>query len=98
MTKENKTYPIIDNNIGTSVYSNNILNGIKSIFNINVEYIVLNSFGVELDKFISVIEMFKSVNKDNIVEYEIKINNMFNNVDNGFLNTKTIYKVKKDEK
>ena len=27
-----------------------------------------------------------------------KINNMFSNVDNGFLNTKTIYKVKKDEK
>lgn len=98
MTKESKTYPIIDNNIGTSVYSSNILNGIRSSLNINVDYIVLNSFDIELDKFISVIEMFKSVNKDNVLSYEDKINNMFLNVDNGFLNTKTIYKVKKDEK
>ena len=98
MTKESKTYPIIDNNIGTSVYSGNILNGIKTSLNIDVEYIVLNSFGIELNNFISVIEMFKSVNKDNVLEYEDKINNMFPNVDNGFLNTKTIYRVKKDEK
>ena len=98
MTKESKTYPIIDNNIGTSVYSANILNGIRTSLNIDVDYIVLNSFDIELDKFISVIKMFKSVNKDNVLEYEDKINNMFTNVDNGFLNTKTIYRVKKDEK
>ena len=98
MTKESKTYPIIDNNIGTSVYSNNILNGIKTSLNIDIDYIVLNSFDIELSKFIDVIKMFKSVNKDNVNEYEEKINNMFNNVDNGFLNTKTIYKVKKNEK
>ena len=98
MEKENKTYPIIDNDIGTSVYSANILNGIKTSLNIAVDYIVLNSFCIEIDKFISVIEMFKSVNKDNVFDYENKINNMFENVDNGFLNTKTIYKVKKDAK
>ena len=98
MTKENKTYPIIDNNIGTSVYSANILNGIKTSLNIDVDYIVLNSFDIELDNFISVIEMFKSVNKENVLEYEDKINKLFKNVDNGFLNTKTIYKVKKDGK
>jgi putative protease len=98
MTKESKTYPIIDNNVGTSVYSANILNGIRTSLNIDVDYITLNSFNIGIDNFISVIEMFKSVNKDNVLEYEEKINNMFSNVDNGFLNTKTIYKVKKDEK
>ena len=98
MTKENKTYPIIDNSIGTSVYSANILNGIKSSLNLDVDYIVLNSFNIEIDKFIDVINMFKNVNKDNVLEYEESINKMFDNVDNGFLNTKTIYKVKKDEK
>ena len=96
--KEEKTYPIIDNSIGTQVYSNNILNGIKSSLNINVDYIVLNSFQLELDKFMSVIEMFKSVNKGNVEEYNEKINNMFTNIDNGFLNTKTIYRVKKNDK
>jgi len=98
MTKEGKMYPIIDSSIGTSVYSANILNGIKSVPNINIEYMILNSFDIELDKFISVIEMFKSVNKDNVNVYSEKIDNMFINVDNGFLSTKTIYKVKKNEK
>ena len=96
--KEEKFYPIIDNNIGTQVYSNNILNGIKTSLNINVDYIILNSFNIELDKFINVIKMFKSVNEDNVEEYNEKINSMFNNIDTGFLNTKTIYKVKKNEK
>ena len=98
MEKEGKTYPIIDNNIGTQVYSNNILNGIKSKLNIEVEYIILNSFNIYLDKFISIIDMFKTVNKDNVVEYNDKINNMFTNIDEGFLNTKTIYRVKKNDK
>jgi hypothetical protein len=98
MTKESKIYPVIDTNIGTSVYSGNILNGIRTSLNIDVDYIVLNSFDIDLNKFISVIEMFKSVNKDNVLNYECKINSMFENVDNGFLNTKTIYKVKKDVK
>ena len=96
--KEDKIYPIVDNDIGTQVYSNNILNGIKTSLKVNVEYIVLNSFDIELDKFISVIKMFKSVSSDNIEEYYNKINSMFTNIDNGFLNTKTIYKVKKNEK
>ena len=98
MEKEDKIYPIIDNKVGTQVYSNNILNGIKSSLNIDVDYIVLNSFGIELDKFMSVIEMFKTVNKDNVEEYNDKINGMFTNIDNGFLNTKTIYRVKKNDK
>lgn len=98
LEKEEKTYPIIDNSIGTQVYSNNILNGIKSSLNINVDYIVLNSFGIELDKFINIIEMFKTVNKETIEEYNDKIKSMLTNVDNGFLNTKTIYRVKKNDK
>lgn len=98
MEKENKVYPIIDNNIGTMVYSNNILNGIKSKLNIDVDYIVLNSFDIEINKFIDIIDMFNSVNDDNVNEYNDRINSMFKNVDNGFLNTKTIYRVKKHEK
>ena len=59
---------------------------------------VLNSFGIELDKFMSIIEMFKTVNKDNVEEYNEKINSMFTNVDYGFLNTKTLYRVNKNDK
>ena len=95
--KEDKIYPIIDNNIGTQVYSNNILNGIKVCVDIDLEYIILNSFDIEIDKFIRVLKMFKSVNKSNVDEYYNEINNMFENVDCGFLNTKTIYRVKKND-
>lgn len=93
--KEGKIYPIIDNNIGTSVYSGNILNGIKSVVNLNLEYIVLNSFNIELEKFIDIINMFRTVNNENVLEYNEKINSIFDNVDDGFLNTETIYRVKK---
>ena len=96
--KEDKIYPIIDNNIGTSVFSSNILNGIKSYLNLDIEYSVLNSFEIELNKFIEIINLFKIVNKDNVSKYEDKINNMFSNVDRGFLDKKTIYRVKKYEK
>lgn len=98
MEKENKVYPLIDNNIGTQVYSNNILNGIKTSLNINIDYIVLNSFNIELNKFIRVVELFNNVNKTNVEEYSNKIDEMFINTDTGFLNTKTIYRVKKNEK
>lgn len=96
--KENNIYPIIDNNVGTSVFSANILNGIKTHLNLDIEYTILNSFGIELEKFISVINLFKTVNSDNVLEYEEKINNMFSNIDRGFLDKKTIYRVKKYDK
>ena len=57
-----------------------------------------NGIKLYIAGYVNVIEMFKSVNKDNVLEYDEKINNMFENIDNGFLNTKTIYKVKKDAK
>ena len=74
------------------------INGIKSYINIDVDYVVLNSFNIELNKFKDVINYFKNVNKDNIDEYDKQINNMFENIDSGFLEKKTIYRVKKNEK
>lgn len=98
MEKEGNTYPIIDNNVGTFCYSAYILNGIKYSLNLNVGYAILNSFNIDTDKFIEVVKMFKSVNKSNVLEYESKINDMFINTNYGFLDTKTIYRVKKNEK
>ena len=64
--KENNIYPIIDKKEGTIVYSSNILNGIKEVVNLNVDYIVLNSFDINLDKFITIIKYFKNVTKENV--------------------------------
>lgn len=93
--KEGNTYPIIDSKEGTVVYSSHILNGIKEVVDMDIDYIVLNSFDIELDKFIKVINYFKSVNKDNILDYDKNIKELFNNTDECFLNKKTIYRVKK---
>lgn len=93
--KEDNIYPIVDNKIGTICYAGNILNGIRAYLNLNIDYCVLDSFNIDIHKFIKVIELFKNVNIDNIDKYEEKINKMFKNIDDGFLNTKTIYKVKK---
>lgn len=93
--KEDNSYPIIDNNLGTVVYSSNILNGINEVVDMDIDYIVLNSFGIELDKFIKVIKYFKDVTKENLEEYHENINKMFSNINEGFLDKKTIYRVKK---
>ena len=93
--KEDATYPIVDNKIGTVCYANNILNGIKYFLEMDIDYCVLDSFNIELNKFIKVLEMFNSVNNKNVDNYVDKIRKMFKNSNDGFLNTKTIYKVKK---
>ncbi len=98
MEKENKIYPIMDKEIGTMCYSNNILNGLKYSLDLLDCYIVLNSLDIDLNKFICIINLFRNVNSKNIEDSNNKINNMFNNVDLGFLEKKTIYKVKKNDK
>ena len=94
MEKEERRYPLIDNNDGTIVYTDFILNGLKEKLLINYDYIVLNSFLIEDDKFEKVVNIFNEVNEDNINELEDELNSMFNNLDKGFFYEETIYKVK----
>lgn len=91
--KEVKKYPIVDS-INTTVYSNNILNTLNEYLELkNIEYGVINSFNIDFDLIIEVIKLFKNINENNIKEYSQKINELFNNIDNGFLEKETIYKV-----
>lgn len=93
--KENKIYPIIDNELGTVCYGSNILNGIKESLDMNVDYKVINSFNIS--NITEVIKLFKNVNRENVEEYFTKLNSLFTNTDSGFLNKKTIYKVKHEK-
>lgn len=94
INKEGKSYPILENNT-TQVYSDFILNGLKEslILKDKVNYIVLDAFNI--DKFKQVLKIFKEVNESNVLEYENKLNSMFNNLNKGFLYEETIYRVKK---
>ena len=93
--KEGNTYSIVDDKIGTTVYSNNILNGIEEYLELDVDYVVLNSYNI--NNFENVIDLFNSVNKNNKTEYYNQIKDMYGNVDKGFLYKETIYKVKKND-
>lgn len=90
MKKEGKIYPIIDNENGTEVYTDYILNGINELKNLNdngIDYCLFNSFNIDSLKFINVLK-----NKN----YE-QINKILN-TSSGFLYKETIARVKKDEK
>lgn len=92
--KEGNTYPLIDEKHGTICYTSFILNGLKEKLLLNYDYIILNSFLIEDDKFIEVLDMFNKVNEDNVDELEEQINNMFDNTKKGFFYEETVYKVK----
>ena len=89
--KEDKIYPIVDNKLGTFVYSNNILNGVNYYKNLekeNIDYALFNGFNINTEDLIEVLKIYSGKsNKD--------INSLFETLDEGFLNKETIYRVKK---
>lgn len=95
LQKEGKTYSIVDDKRGTTVYSSNVLNGVSESLELNdLEYVVLNSYNIDCDCFDIVIELFNNINSKNKNEYKQIIDNMFKNTDSGFLYKETVYKVK----
>ena len=97
MEKEGMIYPIIDDKMGTSVYTDYILNGFcvyDDLLNNNIDYILFNSFNIESDKFLDVL---KCVDDKKIDRYKY-VDSLFLNTSVGFLFKETIAKVKKDEK
>lgn len=93
--KEGNSYSIVDDELGTTVYSRNILNGIEEYLELDVEYVILNSYNI--DKFEEVIDLFNNVNESNKSEHYNKIKDMYGNVDKGFLYKETVYRVKKND-
>ena len=79
--KEGKTYNITDVNLGTTVYSNYILNIVEQNFK-NIDYLVFNSNLIDEKDFCEVLE-----------NYNKNVHNKFKE-ETGFLYQETIYKVK----
>ena len=97
--KEDKKYSIVDNNDGTVIYSNFILNGLREYLNLNnvLDYVLINGYDIETDKLLNVVNIFSKVNKDNINVLDKEIMIMFDNLEKGFLHEETIYRVKRDK-
>lgn len=101
LLKEGKSYIIKENNIGTSIYSNNILNGLTKINELKTNNIniILNEMNIEENTFLEVLEIYDKAINNNLTEEELtkldkKIKDKIPNTGLGFLETKTIYKMK----
>ena len=102
----NNSYPIVEKNKETNIFSNKILNGIRyfPLFIENgLDFIFLNDYMLEENRFYNVVEAFCALrNAPNDTEFVDKLEkvvntNTMNDTYLGFLDTETIYKVKKDE-
>lgn len=101
MEKENKIYPIVDNKLGTTVYSNYILNGLCEFNDLkdnNIDYILFNGFNIPINTFITVLRLAKNINKDNCLRTFNEINQLLENCSLGFLYQETVARVKKNDK
>lgn len=96
--KEEKKYPILERKDNTEIYSYFILNAIAEYVDSDIDYVLLNGFKIDCEDFVHVIDMFKTVTKENSLDYKERIDSMFNNTGLGFLYKEAIYQVKKNEK
>ncbi|MBO6145292.1 MAG: U32 family peptidase [Bacilli bacterium] len=99
-------YPIIEDG-NTNFFSSKIMNGLKEykkLINNNINCtIILDDYLIEENAFYNIIEAFVALKNhpddDSFADKlkQVIDTNLFNNTDDGFLNKKTIFKVKKDE-
>ena len=99
LRKENKRYPIIENEHGTNVFSAHILNAASIYSQLKqekVEYALLNGSFIDENVFMKIIDLFKILDEKDSSEVENKIEELcLENTDTGFLFRDTIYKIKK---
>lgn len=95
--KEGFTYPIMDVQDGTTVYSSSILNAIEELDilkQIGIEYVILNAFLIPEDIFVEVLKIYEELTEENKKQLYHRIQQLLPNCDKGFLYKETIYKVK----
>lgn len=90
--KKNTYYSVIEDSYGTHILGSKVLNLFDELDYLDVNYIILNNYMLDDEKFKKVLDIF--INNDKEKSFYIK--NEFD-TDKGFINKKTIYKVKKDE-
>lgn len=82
--KEGNKYPIIDNELGTTVYSSAVLDGFEELAELDIDYVTLNEFHIDRETFINVLKRYRGEDSS----YDLPI-------DKGFLYKETVYRVKK---
>ncbi len=100
--KEGYTYPIVNDEMGTQVYSSHILNGMEESLLLekeNISYLLFYSFHIASECMVEVLKSYRSLTKENVLLEEEKIDQMLKgNTDKGFFYKETVFRVKKNEK
>lgn len=99
-TINNNKYIVEETDLGTTIFNEKLLNGIRPLFELNnkLDYAI-----IEEDDNINFEELasyFRKVVNNEIVDKEMiikSVNELYPNTTEGFFYKKTIYKVKKDE-
>ena len=89
--KDNNYYLIKEDKTGTHIYNSKVLNIIDKVDDLKTDYVIFDSHMLNKENFKEIFEDYKK----GIIDNE-KINKLFDS-DNGFINKKTIYKVKNYE-
>lgn len=97
-----KSCHIFEDKDGTIIYTPNILNGIMEVNKLKkakIDYVILDENMISHTNFMKTLEIYSEVIKNNVEDSWIRAKNlsifkMYSNLDDGFFNKETIYKVK----
>ena len=103
MIEKENSYPIIENETCTKIYTKEVLNAVKYLNRLKqagIKYIILNDILLDEEKFNKVAKIYEeALNKNEtdqeLLEREMQIKDIINNTSTLFLDKKTIYKVKR---
>ena len=103
MIETENSYPIIENETCTKIYTKEVLNAVKYLNRLKqagIKYIILNDILLDEEKFNKVAKIYEeALNKNEtdqeLLEREKQIKDIINNTSTLFLDKKTIYKVKR---
>ena len=98
MIEKDKSYRTIEENYGTKIYSDYVLNGIvylKKLKDSGIKGIILDDIDIEDETFEKIIEIYKkALDSEDLELLEKEINKLIE-TERGFFDKKTIYKVKR---
>lgn len=97
--KEGYHYPIVETELGTTIYSAKPLEALKETLLLkNISYLIFNSYLIETEELKQIILLFSKITEENKDEIEQQLHQIIPETEKGFLYKETIYRVKKNEK
>ena len=102
MIESDNSYPTVESNVGTKIYTKDVLNSIRYINEFKkagVKYLILDNFMIDDDIFEKISKMYERAVHENLSDEELismekEIKSIIPNSSTMFLDKKTVFKVK----